>query len=32
VQGRYMTSGSTAGSNERALQVVEYLVAKIKKG
>jgi thiol:disulfide interchange protein DsbA len=32
VHGRYLTSGSMTGSNERALQVVEYLVAKIRKG
>jgi thiol:disulfide interchange protein DsbA len=30
VQGRYFTSGSLAGSNERMLAVTEYLIAKVK--
>ncbi len=30
VQGRYYTSGSLAGSNERALQVADYLIAKVR--
>lgn len=32
VQGRYFTSGSLAGSNERMLSVVDFLVQKIRKG
>jgi thiol:disulfide interchange protein DsbA len=32
VQGRFYTSGSLAGSNDRALQVVDYLVQQVIKG
>jgi thiol:disulfide interchange protein DsbA len=32
VQGRYLTSGSLAGSNERALAVADALVQKVRKG
>jgi thiol:disulfide interchange protein DsbA len=32
VAGRYYTDGSLAGSMERALQVVEFLVAEVKAG
>lgn len=31
VQGRYLTSGSLAGSNERALAVTEYLIQLARK-
>jgi len=31
VQGRYLTSGSLAGSNERALAVTEYLIQVARK-
>jgi thiol:disulfide interchange protein DsbA len=32
VQGRYVTSGSLAGSNERALAVADALVQGVRKG
>jgi thiol:disulfide interchange protein DsbA len=32
VNGQYYTSGSLAGSNERSLVVVEYLIAQSRKG
>lgn len=32
IDGRYFTSGSLSGSNERALQVTDYLVAQARKG
>jgi thiol:disulfide interchange protein DsbA len=32
VQGRYYTAASLAGSHERALQVTDYLVARVRKG
>jgi thiol:disulfide interchange protein DsbA len=32
VQGRYYTSGSLAGTNERALRVADYLIDRIRKG
>jgi len=32
IAGRYYTDGSLAGSMERALQVVDYLVAEARKG
>lgn len=32
IDGRYYTSGSLTGSNERALQVTEYLMAQSRKG
>jgi thiol:disulfide interchange protein DsbA len=32
VQGRFFTSGSLAGSNERALLVTDYLVDRVRKG
>jgi thiol:disulfide interchange protein DsbA len=32
IDGRYFTSGSMAGSNERALAVTEYLMAQSRKG
>ncbi|CAN5865556.1 thiol:disulfide interchange protein DsbA [soil metagenome] len=32
VQGRFYTSGSLAGSNEKALQVVEFLIQRVRKG
>ena len=32
VAGRFYTDGSLAGSMERALQVVEYLVNEVRKG
>ena len=31
VQGRYITSGSQAGSNERALAVTDALVQSVRK-
>jgi len=31
VQGRYVTSGSQAGSNERALAVTDALVQSLRK-
>jgi thiol:disulfide interchange protein DsbA len=31
IAGRYYTDGSLAGSMERALQVVDYLVAEARK-
>lgn len=32
VHGRFFTSGSLAGSNERALQVTDFLVERVRKG
>jgi len=32
IDGRYFTSGSLAGSNERALVVTDYLIAQARKG
>ena len=32
VQGRYYTGGSLAGSNERALSVVDYLIQRTRSG
>jgi thiol:disulfide interchange protein DsbA len=32
VAGRFYTDGSLAGSMERALQIVDYLVAEVRKG
>jgi protein dithiol oxidoreductase (disulfide-forming) len=32
VHGRFYTSGSLAGSNERALSVAEFLIQKVRKG
>ena len=32
IDGRYFTSGSLAGSNERALAVTDYLIAQARKG
>lgn len=32
VHGRFFTSGSLAGSNERALQVTDFLVDRVRKG
>lgn len=32
VHGRYFTSGSLAGSNEKSLQVTDFLVDRIRKG
>lgn len=32
VNGRYFTSGSLAGSNDRSLAIVDYLLAHIRKG
>jgi protein dithiol oxidoreductase (disulfide-forming) len=32
VQGRYYTSGTLAGSNERALAVVDFLLQRLRKG
>lgn len=32
IDGRYYTSGSISGSNERALAVTDYLVAQTRKG
>ena len=32
IQGRYYTSGSLAGTNEKALAVADYLVQRVRKG
>jgi thiol:disulfide interchange protein DsbA len=32
IDGRYFTSGSLAGSNERALAVTDYLIGQARKG
>jgi len=32
VAGRFLTDGQMAGSNERALQVVESLIADVRAG
>lgn len=32
IDGRYYTSGSLSGSNERALAVTDYLLAQVRKG
>ncbi|MCU0814664.1 MAG: thiol:disulfide interchange protein DsbA/DsbL, partial [Burkholderiaceae bacterium] len=32
IHGRFFTSGSLAGSNERALQVTDFLVERVRKG
>ena len=31
IQGRYFTSGSLAGGNERALAVTDFLVQRLRK-
>ena len=32
IQGRYYTSGSLAGTNEKALAVADFLVQRVRKG
>ena len=32
VHGRYLTSGSMAGDNARALAVADFLIQKVRKG
>lgn len=32
IQGRFFTSGGLAGSNERSLQVTDFLVQRVRKG